>query len=164
MTHHKHGRVGRLPRWQRLSTHFILTFCAFSGLAFFLKHEMGFGLWEIAARNFLVWHGISAAFALLAFGAVLPGHIRGAWNLKRNRGSGVTMIGSLAALMISGLLLYYGNGGWHDAALWGHWTLGFAALAIFPLHLLLGHWTNRRWRHSEARFVARKGASAPALR
>ena len=41
MTHHKRSRVGHLPSWQRLSTHFVLTVCAFTGLAYFLKREMG---------------------------------------------------------------------------------------------------------------------------
>jgi len=144
MTHHKRSRVGHLPSWQRLSTHFVLTVCAFTGLAYFLKREMGFALWDIAARDFLVWHGISAAFALLAFGAVLPGHIRSAWNVRRNRGSGIAMIVAMATLMISGLLLYYGSEAWHDGVLWAHWAVGFCALPVFPLHLLFGHRANRR--------------------
>lgn len=144
MTHHKRSRVGHLPRWQRLSTHLVFAVCALSGLAFFMKRELGFALWEIAARSFLVTHGISAALALLAFGAVLPGHIRSAWNVRRNRGSGVAMIVVMTALMLSGLLLYYGAEEWHDGALWAHWIVGGAAFAAFPLHLVLGHRANAR--------------------
>jgi hypothetical protein len=144
MTHHKRSRVGHLPRWQRLSTHVIFAVCALSGLAFFAKREMGLALWDITARSFLVTHGMSAALALLAFGAVLPGHIRSAWNVKRNRGSGVAMIAVMAALMLSGLLLYYGAEEWHDGALWAHWIVGGAAFAAFPLHLVLGHRANAR--------------------
>ena len=152
MTHHKRSRVGHLPRWQRLSTHIIFAVCALSGLAFFMQRELGLALWEIAARTLLVTHGISAALALLAFGAVLPGHIRGAWNVRRNRGSGVVMIAVMTALMVSGLLLYYGNEEWHDGALWAHWLVGAAAFAAFPLHLVLGHRANARatGRHDNA--------------
>ncbi len=144
MTHHKRSRVGHLPRWQRVSTHFVFAVCALSGLAFFMKRELGFALWEVAARSFLVTHGISAALALLAIGAVLPGHIRSAWNVRRNRGSGVAMIVVMTALMLSGLLLYYGAEEWHDGALWAHWIVGGAAFAAFPLHLVLGHRANAR--------------------
>ena len=144
MSHHKRSRVGHLPRWQRLSTHLVFAICALSGLGFFFKREMGVDLGDLPARSLLVWHGISAAFALLAFGAVLPGHIRSAWNVKRNRGSGVAMIAVMTALMLSGLLLYYGAEEWHDGALWAHWIVGGAAFAAFPLHLVLGHRANAR--------------------
>ncbi len=144
MSHHKRSRVGHLPRWQRLTTHLVFTICALSGLAFLLKREFGFMLWDIAARQFLVWHGISAAFALLAFGAVLPGHIRGAWNLKRNRSSGMAMLIVMATLMLSGLLLYYGDEEWHSGVLWAHWIIGGIAFAAFPLHLILGQHANRQ--------------------
>jgi hypothetical protein len=142
--HHKRSRVGHLPRWQRLSTHLIFAICAFSGLGFFLKREMGVEFGDVAARSLLVWHGISAAFALLAFGAVLPGHIRSSWNAGRNRASGIAMIAVMASLMLSGLLLYYGDEEWHDAVLWAHWIGGFLVLAAFPLHLVLGHRANAR--------------------
>ncbi|MEY5100592.1 MAG: hypothetical protein RJA36_3311 [Pseudomonadota bacterium] len=138
MTHHKRSRVGRLPRWQRLSTHLIFSLCALSGLLFFLRHELALELAGPATHSYLVAHGVSAAFALLAFGAVLPGHVRAAWNARRNRASGVAMIGVLAALMGSGLLLYYGGEEWREGVVWTHWVVGFLVLAVFPLHLLLG--------------------------
>lgn len=143
MTHHKRSRVGHLPRWQRLSTHLIFAVCALSGLGFFLQREMGYTLGEISARSLLVNHGISSAFALLAFGAVMPGHIRSAWKAKRNRISGLAMLAVLAGLMLSGLLLYYGDEEWHDYVLWTHWAVGFAAFLAFPLHLVVGHRSNR---------------------
>lgn len=144
MSHHKHSRIGSLARWQRLSTHLVFVICAFSGLAFYLKREAGFELAEIPARSFLVWHGISAAFALLAFGAVLPGHIRSAWRVRVNRLSGAAMVLVMAALMLSGLLLYYGEEEWHDSVLWAHWIVGFIAFAAFPLHLVMGRLGNAR--------------------
>lgn len=163
MSHHKHSRVGRLPRWQRLFSHLIFTVCAFSGLGFFLKREMGFELNDIAAHSFLVWHGVSAAFALLAFGAVLPGHIRSAWNVKRNRGSGSAMIVVMAALMLSGLLLYYGDEEWRDRVVWAHWIAGFIAFAAFPVHLALGRLANRRTRPLGTKSASTVGTPASAL-
>lgn len=145
MSHHKRSRVGHLPRWQRLSTHLIFAICALSGLGFFLKREMGVDLGDLPARSLLVWHGISAAFALLAFGAVLPGHIRSSWKARRNRTTGVLMLTIMSALMLSGLLLYYGDEEWHDAMLWAHWIGGFIAFGAFPLHLVIGHRANARY-------------------
>ncbi len=163
MSHHKRSRVGHLPRWQRWSTHLIFTICALSGLAFYLKREMSFELYDIAARRFLVWHGISAGFALLAFGAVLPGHIRSAWNARRNRASGVAMALVMAALMLSGLLLYYGDEEWHDSVLWAHWIVGFIAFAAFPLHLILGRLINRNRQPSGTKPASPVGTPASAL-
>jgi hypothetical protein len=163
MTHHKRSQVGHLPRWQRQATHLIFAVCAVSGVAFFLKHEMAFALWDVAARSLLVTHGISAAFALLAFGAVMPGHIRSAWNARRNRGSGIAMITVLAALMLSGLLLYYGDEDWHDAVLWSHWITGFAAVLAFPLHLILGSLSNARPAAAQTKSAATVGRAASAL-
>lgn len=163
MSHHKRSRVGHLPRWQRYATHLIFTLCAFSGLGFYLKREMGWELGDIAARSFLVWHGVSAAFALLAFGAVIPAHIRAAWNVRRNRGSGMAMIAVLATLMLSGLLLYYGDEEWHDSVLWAHWISGFIAFAAFPLHLILGHRANCKHRPSITKCKERVAANTPAL-
>jgi len=80
---------------------------------------------------------------LLAFGAVLPGHVRAAWNARRNRSSGVAMVVVLAALMASGLLLYYGGEEWREGVVWSHWVAGFLVLAAFPLHLVLGRRGNR---------------------
>jgi MFS family permease len=162
MSHHKRSRVGHLPRWQRLSTHLIFAICALSGLGFFLKREMGIDFGDLQARSLLVWHGISAAFALLAFGAVLPGHIRSSWKARRNRASGIVMIAVMAGLMLSGLLLYYGDEEWHNAVLWTHWIGGFVAFAAFPLHLVLGHRANalRQPCHTKSRLNVGPSASA----
>jgi hypothetical protein len=54
------------------------------------------------------------------------------------------MIVVMTALMLSGLLLYYGAEEWHDGALRAHWIVGGAAFAAFPLHLVLGHRANAR--------------------
>lgn len=131
-------RAGFLPGWQRIPTHLILALCAFSGLLFFLKHDMQIELLPTAAHSLLVTHGVSAAFALLAFGAVLPGHLRAAWIARRNRASGILMLIVMSLLMLSGLLLYYGSEEIRDGVVLTHWIAGFAAFAAFLLHLLLG--------------------------
>ncbi len=131
-------RVGLLPAWQRSPTHLILAICALSGLLFYFRHDLQFEVLLEASHSLLVTHGVSAAFALLAFGAILPGHLRAAWIAKRNRVSGVMMIAVMSVLMLSGLLLYYGNEEMRDGVVLTHLVVGFAAFAVFLLHLLLG--------------------------
>jgi cytochrome b subunit of formate dehydrogenase len=138
MSHHKRNRVGRLPRWQRLSTHIIFCICALSGLAFFLKHEYFLEIAGIQAHTYLVIHGISAAFALLACGAVIPGHMRAAWNANRNRITGVIISLVAVILMLSGLGLYYGSEEYRLLIVWTHWILGGSAFIVLPAHLMIG--------------------------
>ncbi len=137
-------RAGFLPGWQRNPTHLILAVCAFSGLLFFLKREFQLDVLFAESHSLLVTHGVSSAFALLVFGAVLPGHLRAAWIAKRNRASGVLMIAVMSALMLSGLLLYYGSEEIRDNVVLTHLMVGFLAFAVFLLHLLLGRRPQRQ--------------------
>ena len=131
-------RIGRMPRWQCLPSHIILAVCAFSGLLYFVRHELHIELPVMTARHFLVTHGVSSAFALLMFGAVLPVHLRSAWIAKRNRLSGTLMLALMSVLMLSGLMLYYGSEEVRDSVVLTHWIAGFIAFAVFALHLSLG--------------------------
>ena len=132
------SRIGRLPRWQRLPTYAILMGCALSGVLFFMAHDADVNLTGLAPQSLLMWHGISAQGVLLAMGAVMPAHIRLAWNAQRNRTTGVLLCSLLGVLMASGLWLYYGSEDLRDAAVWSHWIFGGAGLLLFPLHVLWG--------------------------
>ena len=138
MSHPHTRRIGRLPRWQRIATHAVFGLCALSGVLYFLAHDVRWALPGLASHSLLVAHGVSATLALLALGAVMPAHIRVAWLAQRNRTSGVVMTAVLTGLMISGLLLYYGDEDWREAVIWGHWLVGGLGLLAFPLHLVLG--------------------------
>ena len=136
-------RAGFLPGWQRISTYLILAVCAISGVLFFLMHELRMSIPGAGKHDVLVAHGISAAFALLVFGAVLPGHLRAAWIARRNRLSGIVMIIVMSVLMLSGELLYYGSEEMRDHVVLIHWVVGFAAFAAFLFHVLLGRRTGQ---------------------
>ena len=131
-------RAGRLPGWQRLPTYIVFAICALSGLLFFLRHDLYLDIPGVETHSYLVAHGTSAAFALLAIGAVLPGHLRVAWIARRNRLSGMAMLLVMGLLMLSGLMLYYGSEEMRDAAVLTHWIVGGVAIAAFPLHLMVG--------------------------
>lgn len=147
MTHHhkpKRARVGCLPRWQRYSSHLFFAACALSGVGYLLAHTLRWESLAEYAHQLLVSHGVSAYLSVLAFGAVIPGHIRSAWNVRRNRNSGVAMIAVSVLLMGSGLLLYYGSEEMHDTVLWVHWIVGGFVVALFPYHLVAGRLANIR--------------------
>lgn len=139
----KGNRIGRLPKWQRNFTHLVLTICALSGVVFFLKQDLGWWGGRDGAHDVLIIHGVSAAFALMAFGAVLPAHIRISWIARRNITSGLSMLAVMGALILSGLLLYYGTEESRDFAELMHEMIGFAAVAVFPLHILIGKFATR---------------------
>jgi len=132
------NRIGRLPRWQRIATHAIFGFCALSGVLFFMAHDVHLELPGVSSHSLLVAHGVSAALALMAFGAVMPAHIRIAWSARRNRTTGVILGILLSVLMVSGLLLYYGSEDLREAIVWSHWVMGGLGLLLFPLHFVWG--------------------------
>ncbi len=138
MSSPKIRRAGRLPVWQRIPTHIIFAICALSGLLFFLRHELRLEIPGAETHSYLVMHGVSSAFTLLAIGAILPGHLRVAWIAHRNRVSGIVMLVVMALLMLSGLMLYYGSEEMRDATVLTHWIVGGIVIAAFPLHLVLG--------------------------
>lgn len=157
MKHPHRSRIGILPRWQRLPSHLILLTCAASGLGFHFKRELGWDMAGVPAHTWLVWHGVSAALALLVLGSVLPAHVRGGWHARRNRFTGGLMLAVMTALMATGLLLYYGDEAWRDAVVSGHWWIGLGTVAVFPLHLVVGRWLNLR---AAQRFAAAHSRSA----
>jgi hypothetical protein len=134
------SRVGRLPRWQRLATYAILVCCALSGLLFFMAHDADLNVTGLSSHTLLMLHGISAQAALLTLGAVMPIHIRLAWNARSNRSTGVLLCSLLSVLIASGLWLYYGSEDLRDAAVWSHWVFGGLGLVLFPLHVLWGQY------------------------
>ena len=86
-------------------------------------------------------HGFAAYFFVLLFGALLPNHIKGGWQNKRNRISGSLMVLVMSLLLLSGLILYYGDL-MRDVALWVHWIIGGGLVLLFPFHFVMGRRAN----------------------
>lgn len=84
-------------------------------------------------------HGLMAFAALVAIGSVLPVHARRAWQLDKNRRSGLTMKLYLLWLALTGYALYYflseANEAWLPLA---HWIAGLALPLLGMLHIRLG--------------------------
>jgi hypothetical protein len=84
-------------------------------------------------------HGLTAFAALVAVGSVLPVHARRAWQLGKNRRSGLAMKAWLLWLAATAYALYYfaseANEAWLPLA---HWIAGLMLPLAGLIHVRLG--------------------------
>jgi hypothetical protein len=131
----KHG-LGKMPMWQRWFTISSLSICSLSGIAFLVGHEFHISKATLGNHSVLVLHGIAAAFTLMAFGAVMPFHIKAGLKAKKNLISGISQLAILVILVITGLLLYYGPEESHEFSELTHWVLGLIFFGLFVFHII----------------------------
>lgn len=130
----KHG-LGKMPTWQRWFTISALSICSLSGIVYLLGHEFQISRQSLGNHSVLALHGITSALALMAFGAVLPFHIKAGLKAWKNIISGISQLLFLAILVISALFLYYGSEELHDGSKLVHWVLGLIFFIIFIFHI-----------------------------
>jgi hypothetical protein len=107
---------------------------------YYLRVEGEFGITPHPAE---IWwlrlHGLMVFGVLLALGSVLPNHARRAWQLKKNRSSGLLMKAIFLWLAISGYALYYfateSNENWLPVL---HWGAGIGMPLMLVLHIRKG--------------------------
>lgn len=99
-------------------------------------------------------HGLAAFAALAAAGSVLPVHARRAWELNKNRATGLGMQAALAWLALTGYALYYfADPDTRPWLPWLHWAAGLGLPALVALHIGRG----RARRKTRARAAAVSG-------
>jgi len=108
--------------------------CSITGLVYLLGHQFHFQESILGAHNILAAHGVFAMLATLAFGSVLPFHIKAGLKSKNQLWSGFSQLGLFATLLISGASLYYGPEEIRDGAINAHWIVGLLFLVIFIWH------------------------------
>lgn len=150
----------RHERW----TYWILALVFLTGVAWIALHygpdDNGpDGAWRPAEAWALRLHGAAAMAALVAFGSLLAQHVPSAWRLRRNLASGIAMLAGVAALALTGWLLYYASG--EATRVWTsylHMALGVAGPPGLLWHLAY----QRRLAHSASKATAqlRRGARA----
>jgi len=128
------SRLGKMPRWQRTFVICGMMTCSITGLMYLLGHQFQFQRSTLGTHGVLAAHGVAALLAILAFGSVLPFHIKAGYRSRRQLWSGFSQLGLLAALLISGALLYYGPEEIRDGVIDAHWVVGILFFAIFILH------------------------------
>ena len=117
-------------------------------LHYFMRTEGEFG---IAPHPAEIWclrvHGLMVFAVLLALGTVLPVHARRAWQLNKNRRSGLLLKALFLWLALSGYALYYfaseDNENWLPLL---HWGAGLSVPLILALHIRMGRKRSRRLR------------------
>jgi hypothetical protein len=102
---------------------------------FLMRHgEFGFSAHPME-QWWLRAHGAFAFVSLWLLGFLSVAHVGGRWAWRRQRRSGLVLLGVYVWLVITGYLLYYAGGDEFRAAVsLGHWTVGLVALLFLLLH------------------------------
>lgn len=135
-------RPTRLPRWQERAVYLSFGLLLATGLAWLvLDHWVRvageFGPEHHPAEHWmLIFHAVGAYAFLVIVGAMIPVHIPLGWNQRRNRLSGVTLVGILALLGLTALGLYYiGEDTLRASTSLVHWVVGIVAVPGLLLHV-----------------------------
>lgn len=89
-------------------------------------------------------HGAAAMGFLMAFGALLLQHVRSGWRQHVNRPTGIVMLAVVGTLILTAYGLYYfGDDRVRAFVSLAHWTIGLAAAAALPVHVIVGQRLNR---------------------
>lgn len=107
---------------------------------YFMRVPGEFGLQAHPLENWwLRLHGLAAFASLVVIGSVLPVHARRAWQLKKNRSSGLSMKIIFFWLGATGYALYYfaseSNENWLPLL---HWIVGLALPLLLIFHIRRG--------------------------
>lgn len=136
-----------LPGWLRRWVYAIGLACLLTGAAvlgarWFLMVEGEFGPLPHPLEHWsLIAHGVVASVAAWVFGMVWLAHVRRGLHKRRNLLSGLTAVGLLLALGLTGWGLYYlGDQDWRARTSVVHWVIGIAVTVWLPLHA----WWGRR--------------------
>lgn len=113
-----------------------------SGSSWFVLHhwfitEGDFGPQHSPAEPVLIRiHGASAFIVMIVFGWVLGRHVPVGWRSQKSRKSGLLVIASTAAMVITGYSLYYlvGEDSHENIALL-HVSLGFGLILTLCIHI-----------------------------
>jgi len=139
----------KLERGQRRWLHATFTVLFLTGVVWWALHRWGeveteFGPAPHPLNPLLMRvHGAAAMVALVVLGTLLPGHVRKAWRVGRNRLTGSGMLACCGGLTLSGYALYYA--GAESARVWASGIHLIGGLA-FPLVLIVHIWSGRRSR------------------
>jgi hypothetical protein len=135
----------RLGKWHRRLVLAALIAVAASGVLWFALHDVMEREPGALLRVLLVGHGIASFASAIAFGSLLPLHVLVGYSQKRNLVSGLTLVFAMTLLIASALFLYYGGEESRAAARLVHLVVGFAAVIVVPLHMVLGRKNRQKW-------------------
>lgn len=129
------SRLGKMPSWQRSFVIYGMMTCSITGIIYLMGHQFQIQRSTLGTHSILAAHGIAAMLATIAFGSVLPFHIKAGYKSRKQLWSGFSQLGFLFALLITGGMLYYGPEEIRDGIISTHWIIGLLFAVIFLLHL-----------------------------
>ena len=135
----------RLKRVQRYFLYAVLALLFLSGVAWtywtYLAALPGdFG--TTAKAWAMKIHGAAAMAVLVLIGMLLNGHVRLAWQARRNRANGSVFLSVFAVLTVTGYGLYYAGGEMlREWTSWIHLLVGLALPVLLLIHIFLGRRT-----------------------
>jgi len=145
---HRHPRLQqRLSRRHELWVYATAGAVAFTGCGWLICHFL-LRAPGVAPHPLEVWwlrlHGAALLGFLIVLGTVLPAHALYGWRHRLNRATGASVLALAAILTLSGYGLYYlVDDEWRSWSGTLHWVVGLLAIALFPLHVLLGRRASR---------------------
>jgi len=117
--------------------HHLRTFyLLFIGHRLFTRTRISYFTIHLGRSLVLTLHGVGSAFALMAFGTVLPFHIKAGLKSQKNLISGISQLAFLSILVVTALLLYYGPEEIHEGTELTHWIIGLVFFAFFLFHII----------------------------
>lgn len=132
-----------LPRWQERAVYLTFGLLVVTGLLWLIFDRWirvggEFGLEHHPAQHMLlIAHAIGAYAFLVILGAMIPVHIPLGWNQRRNRASGVVLLGIIALLSLTALGLYYiGEDALRASTSLIHWVVGLVAVPGLLIHVI----------------------------
>jgi hypothetical protein len=130
----QHLRLGKMPTWQRYFVLISILSCSLTGTTYLLGHEFQIQRALLGTHAVLAWHGVAAILASIALGSILPFHLKAGLKSKKKLLSGLSQLGFLLMLLISGALLYYGPIVFRDQVILVHWLVGLIFFVVFLVH------------------------------
>ncbi|SKA25186.1 hypothetical protein SAMN02745126_04501 [Enhydrobacter aerosaccus] len=143
----------RLGKWHRQLVIAALGLVGVSGVLWFALHDVMDRAPDDLLHWLLVAHGVTAYLSAVAFGSLLPLHVVAGWRYRRHLISGFAAVVTLALLIGSALLLYYGG---EETQAWArlvHIATGFGAVLAVPIHIVLGRRLRKQTDRVELRRV-----------
>lgn len=148
----------RLSSWHRWSIYVSTGLLAASGLVwllahYFLRRHGEFGDIPSPAEAWMLrLHGLSMLAALFLCGSLLKTHMLKAWQIRRNRWTGLLAVSLLLVLAVTGYLLYYfSNEDLRPILSVVHWVPGIALTFSLPMHV----WKGRRRTEAAQAYLKR---------
>lgn len=135
----------RLAAWHEWVIYLVTAILVISGSAWLLLDQFGkrqgeFGPEPHAALPWLLLaHGSAAYVFVCAAAMLIPVHMRLGWYSRRNKPSGMYLVGTSLLLVGTGLALYYATSdGLRALASTSHWIIGLTLPIAMVIHLVRG--------------------------